>query len=121
MACDRSGENLHNNPDLLVLTANQAFTLSEGIDGFFLVEYSHLGESESTYHDQFHTAPAYELLNLRLSFQFYDYDAALTFWGRNVLDEEYRSTGFDPVASDGLVLAVPGEPATYGITLRKNF
>ncbi|MEH6593887.1 MAG: hypothetical protein V7746_26710, partial [Halioglobus sp.] len=60
-------------------------------------------------------------LNLRLSFQFDDYDAALTFWGRNVLDEEYRTTGFDPVGSNGLVLAVPGEPATYGITLRKNF
>jgi outer membrane receptor protein involved in Fe transport len=121
VACDRSGEDLHNNPDLLVLTANQAFALSDGIDGFFLIEYSRLGEAESTYHDPFHTAPSYELLNLRLGFQLNDYDAALTFWGRNVLDEEYRSTGFDPIGSNGLVVAIPGEPATYGITLRKNF
>jgi outer membrane receptor protein involved in Fe transport len=121
VACDRSGEDLHNNPDLLVLTANQAFALSDGIDGFFLAEYSHLGEAKSAYQDPFHTAPSYELLNLRLGFQFDNYDAALTLWGRNVLDEEYRSTGFDPVGSNGLVLAVPGEPATYGITLRKNF
>jgi outer membrane receptor protein involved in Fe transport len=112
---------LHNNPDQLVLTANQAFTVSGGLEGFFLVEYSQLGKATSAYQDPFHTAPSYELLNLRLSLQFDRYDTALTFWGRNVLDEEYRSTGFDPVGSNGLVLAIPGEPATYGVTLRTNF
>ncbi len=91
------------------------------IDGFLLAEYSHLGESESPNHDPFHTAPSYDLLNLRLGFQFNDYDASVTLWGRNVLDEEYRGTGFDPVGVNGQVLATPGEPATYGITLRKSF
>ena len=121
VACDRSGDDLHNNPDLMVLTANQAFTVSEGVEGFFLAEYSHLGKAKSAYQDPIHTAQPYELLNLRLSLQFDRYGTALTFWGRNVLDEEYRSTGFDPVGSNGLVLAMPGEPATYGVTLRTKF
>ena len=64
---------------------------------------------------------SYNVLNLRLFMNFDDLDMDVVLWGRNVLDEEYRSTGFDPIGSNGLVLAVPGEPATYGITLRKNF
>lgn len=121
VACDRSGSDLHNNPDLFVFTANQAFSLSDEVGGFFLAEYSHLGEAESSYQDPLHTAPSYNLLNLRLNIQFENYDTSLTFWGRNVLDEEYRTTGFDLPGTNGQVLAVPGEPATYGITLRKRF
>lgn len=119
--CDRSGEELHNNPDSLFLSANKTYQLSEGTEGFVLVEYTRIGSAESTNHDPFHTAPAYELLNLRIGIDFKRHASVLTLWGRNVLNEEYRMTGFDGAVSPGKVLATPGEPVTYGITLRTRF
>ena len=120
-ACDRSGGNLSFNPDFLLLTARQDFGVAVGIDGFFLVEYSHVGKATISSHDRFLEAPAYELLNLGLGFQSEKYDAAITLWGRNVLDEKYRMVGYDPIGAEGRVVATPREPATYGITLRKRF
>jgi outer membrane receptor protein involved in Fe transport len=120
-ACDRSGDDLHHNPDFLLVTATQVFDVSDSITGSFLVEYSRLGEQESISNDPYLQTPQYDLLNLRLGFQFEDYNTTVTFWGRNVLDEKYRLGGFDPVEADGRVLAFSREPVTYGVTLRKNF
>lgn len=118
--CDRSGDDLPFNPDILILTAKQMFDVSNGIDGFFLIEYSHTGNTEVESHDPYLRIPAYELLNLRLGFEFENYATDITLWGRNVLDEKYRMAGFDPVGEDGRVVATPREPATYGITIRKR-
>jgi outer membrane receptor protein involved in Fe transport len=120
-ACDRSGDDLPFNPDFLLLTAKQAFDVSDGIGGFLLIEYNHVGETTISSNDSFLQIPSYDLLNLRLAFQFDKYDTAITLWGRNILDEEYRMAGFDPIGANGRVVATPREPATYGITLRKNF
>jgi len=119
--CDRSGDDLHNNPTFLFLSLNQAFDVSSAIHGFFLAEYTYIGESESTNHDPYHTAPSYQLVNLRLGFEFKRYDSLVTLWGRNVLDEKYRMTGFDAAVSPGKVLATAGAPVTYGLSLKLLF
>ena len=80
-----------------------------------------MGKVEAASHDPFLDAPSYDLLNLRLGLMFERHAITTTFWGRNVLDEEYQSFGFEPLAMDGKILAMPGEPRTYGITLRKDF
>jgi outer membrane receptor protein involved in Fe transport len=121
VACDRSGEDLHSNPEFLFASAKQAYDISDGIGGFILAEYTYLGKSESVRHDPYQTASSYDLLNLRLGFEFERYDAVVTLWGRNILDEEYRVSGFDAASNPGRVLATAGEPATYGISFRKNF
>ena len=74
LACDRSGDNLHNNPDFLLLSANQAFRVSESVGGFFLMEYTYIGKAKSTSQDPFHDAPSYQLLNLRLGLEFERFD-----------------------------------------------
>jgi len=121
LACDRSGDDLHNNPDFLFLSANQSFDLSDQVQAYLRTEYTHIGKAESTSHDPFHTASSYELLNLTVGFELERYHSTVSLWGRNVLDEKYRMTGFDAAVSPGRVLATVGEPATYGITLRTNF
>jgi outer membrane receptor protein involved in Fe transport len=120
-ACDRSGDDLDQNPDFLFLRAKQSFGLTDDLSGHVLAEYSHVGESEVASNDPFLRAPSYELLNLRLALRFERSDIDLTVWGRNVLDEQYRMAGFNPVAANGRVVAVPREPTTWGVTLRKNF
>ncbi|MFC6977434.1 hypothetical protein [Microbulbifer taiwanensis] len=64
---------------------------------------------------------AFGLLNLRAALQFADYDADLTLWGRNVTDERYRRVNFDAVIQTGTVMAYPGEPRSYGLSLNKRF
>ena len=120
-ACDRSGDKLDHNPDQLRLAANQSFRINESIDGSLLLEYVRLGEAEIVSNDPFLKAPEHELLNLRLGLQLEEYDATVTLWGRNVLDEEYRMSGFSPIGVPGSVMSYPKEPATYGISLRKEF
>jgi outer membrane receptor protein involved in Fe transport len=119
--CDRSGDDLAFNPDFLLLSAKQSFNLDTGIDGFLLLEYNRVGETDISSQDPFLIVPAYELVNVRIGLHLARYDTDITFWGRNVLDEEYRMVGFDPVEADGRVVATPREPATWGITLRKHF
>ena len=119
--CDRSGDDLAFNPDQLVITAHQRFDVSEGVDGFLRVEYSYLGETELQSGDPFLRIPPSTLVHARLGFRFGNYDTDLTFWGRNILDEEHRMAGFDPLGQEGRVVATPLEPATWGITLRTSF
>ncbi|MEL8054874.1 MAG: TonB-dependent receptor [Pseudomonadota bacterium] len=45
----------------------------------------------------------------------------VTVWGRNINDDEYFTSGFPTTAQDGSVNTYPNAPATYGVTLRKNF
>lgn len=119
--CDRSGDDLPFNPDQLVITANQAFDISERVNGFLLLEYTHVGKAEQENHDPFLSVPAYDLVNLRLGLEARSHGVLLTLWGRNILDEEYRMSGYTPVGQEGRVVATPLEPATWGISLRKAF
>jgi len=60
-------------------------------------------------------------LNLRAALDFVESDVMVTFWGRNVLGESYRGSTFDAPLQDGRVLASPGAPRTYGVTMNKKF
>ncbi len=120
-ACDRSGDDLTFNPDFLLFTAKQDFDFPGGIGVFLLLEYSQVGQATISSQDPFLEAPSYELFNLGLGFHLEQYETDITFWGRNVLDEQYRMVGYDPIGVNGRVVATPREPATYGVTLRKSF
>ena len=119
--CTERRDDIDHNPDFLFLGLQQTFDLSSRMDGFFLVEYTHMGRAEMPNNDPLLRAPSYELLNLRLGLRLTATGISATLWGRNVLDEEYRMGGLDPVAADGRIVATPREPATWGITLRKDF
>ncbi|MEL6745834.1 MAG: TonB-dependent receptor, partial [Pseudomonadota bacterium] len=45
----------------------------------------------------------------------------ITLWGRNLFDDEYITTAFPSVAQDGSISGYPNQPATYGVTVRKEF
>ena len=45
----------------------------------------------------------------------------ISFWGRNLLDDEYLIEAFPSVAQAGSQTAYPNQPATYGVTLSKDF
>ncbi len=61
---------------------------------------------------------AYGLTDVSATFAFANRNTTLQLWGRNVLDEEYR-TYLDPL--DRERVAIYGDRRTYGITLSQSF
>ena len=63
----------------------------------------------------------FEIVNARFGLMFYDWNADLTFWGRNITDERYHVGSFDAPIQVGRMNAYPAEPSTFGVTFRKGF
>ncbi|MEL6661263.1 MAG: TonB-dependent receptor, partial [Bacteroidota bacterium] len=45
----------------------------------------------------------------------------VTVWGRNIFEHERITTAFPSVAQEGSISGYPNQPATYGVTVRKQF
>jgi outer membrane receptor protein involved in Fe transport len=121
--CDRSGDDLAGNPEnVLVFTGNQELRLSEDITGFAYGEYIFTDDRMTDVNnDPEKRDGSYALVNLRAGLIFERYDAQLTLWGRNVFDEDATSTIADAPGQPGRFIAYFQEPATWGLTLRKDF
>jgi iron complex outermembrane receptor protein len=123
VVCDRSGSRLSINPeDKLIVGVRQEYALSDSMLGYGLFEYSYTGDMEllpST--DPLGLQDSYYTMNLRLGLLLEDYDAEITFWGRNITDEDWVGIAFTAPLQDGKIGAYGREPRTYGVTLNKKF
>jgi len=121
--CDRSGGRISSNPEnVLVVTGNQDFNISSDITGFIYGEYIYTGSRMTDLNNDPEKADgSYGLVNLRTGLYFQQWDAELTLWGRNVLDEEYTTLIADNVVQDGSFTSNPTEPMTWGVTAKKHF
>jgi len=121
--CDRSGGDVSSNPEnVLVLTGNQDLNISNNITGFIYGEYIYTDSRMTDLNnDPEKRDGSYALVNLRTGLYFEQWNAELTLWGRNVLDEEYTTTIADNVAQLGSFISYPVEPMTWGITAKKHF
>ncbi len=89
---------------------------------FARIEYSYFSDQFTDGDlDPFTSQDALGLLNARIGIDFTEMDANLTLWGRNITDERYYFGSFDAPAQDGRMNSYPGQPATWGVTFRKNF
>ena len=64
---------------------------------------------------------SFDIVNLRAGLVYEPWDTTLTFWGRNVFDEDATNTIADAVLQEGRFIAYYQEPTTWGISLRKDF
>ena len=60
----------------------------------------------------------FALFNASFGFGAEDESWGLQFWGRNLADEEYLVGEFSSVGQPGSLNGYPGDPRTYGVTLR---
>ena len=108
------------------LAANYGFTIGD-LDAFIRTDYTHLGDSP------FFDDPADEalirttgfgreqnLVNLSLGISTAS-EIDVTLWARNLFDDEFIVFAFPGVAQAGTFNGAPGEPRTYGLTVRKSF
>jgi len=121
--CDRSGGDMSGNPEnVVVFTGNQDFRLTDGLTGFLYGEYIFTDERMTDVNnDPVKYDDSYSMVNLRAGIIFESWDAQLTVWGRNVTDEDTTNTVSDAPGQNGRSIAYYNEPATWGVTLRKDF
>ncbi|GAB5452124.1 MAG: TonB-dependent receptor [Halioglobus sp.] len=122
-ACDRSGGDLSGNPEnVVVMTGNQDFYLSDALGGFVYLEYIWTDDRMTDVNnDPEKYAGSYGLFNMRAGLRYEPWDAVVTLWGRNLTDEDYTNTIADAPAQTGRYIGYYNEPRTWGVTLRKDF
>lgn len=122
-SCDRSGGMVSGNPENVVaITANQQFRVTDSIGGFVHGEYIWTDERMTDVNnDPEKLDGSYDVVNLRAGLVYEPWNTTLTFWGRNVFDAESTSTIADAVAQDGRFIAYYKEPVTWGASLRWEF
>ena len=122
-SCDRSGAALPYNPeDRFMVALTQDFRMGNN-NAFFRMEYAHTGETTTDGDtDPLTLQEAYGVLNLRVGLDIDQWNSTVSVWGRNVTDERYYNGSFDPPLLDrGSMNSYPSEPATWGVTFRKNW
>ena len=121
--CSRGGEAIPYNPeDRFNLGITQNIPMGNN-EMFIRAEYSWLSEQTTDGdNDPFTNQDDFGILNLRLGMNIDSWNSTVTLWGRNVTDERYFTGSYDPpLIEDGRTNSYPAEPATYGITFRKNW
>lgn len=121
--CSRTGDKLPYNPeDRLFFALTQEFDVGANTTGYIRLEYSS-GSEQTTDgdNDPLTLQKDYEIINARLGFNFDNINSSLTLWGRNITDERFYYGSFDIPFSYDKVMSYPSEPATWGVTFRKNF
>lgn len=121
--CDNSGGDLSGNPEnVVVITGNQAFSLTDSISAFVYGEYIFTdGRMTDVNNDPGKSDGSYELVNLRAGLVYEPWNSQVILWGRNVFDEDATNTIADAPGQPGRLVGYYQETATWGLTLRKDF
>ena len=121
--CGRSGEAIPYNPeDRFNVGVTQTFPMGNN-EMFLRAEYAWASETMTDGdNDPLTLQDDFGILNVRLGFNIESLNSTVTLWGRNITDERYYGGSYDPPLLDtGRTNSYPSEPATYGITFRKNW
>ncbi|MGC4081395.1 MAG: TonB-dependent receptor [Vicinamibacterales bacterium] len=94
--------------------------------GFFGRSGQYFGAFDASYRSSFSSSPTpsqylnvdgYALLNTRVGFRASN-GWTLSVWARNLLDKNYLDLMSAAAGNTGLLVAQPGDPRTFGVTLR---
>jgi iron complex outermembrane receptor protein len=100
---------------------NQPSTLFNQTGEFFgAVDTSYRSEfSSSSSASRYMMVDGYGLVNLRAGYRWND-GWSLFFWSRNLLDRQYYELLSAQPGNSGLIVGLPGDPRTVGLTLRMS-
>jgi iron complex outermembrane recepter protein len=98
--------------------ARPASLLGKSGEFFGAVDSSYRSNfSSSASASQYMVIEGYSLINARLGVRWSD-GWTLSFWSRNLLNENYYEMLSPAPGNSGLIVGLPGDPRTFGITLR---
>jgi outer membrane receptor protein involved in Fe transport len=121
--CDRSGGRVSSNPEhIMYLGARQEFQVGSSTRLFISAEGTRISDTITDgNNDPLKLRDDFNRFNARVGLIFENIDAELSLWGKNITDEQFYETVFDVPVQDGKLNAYVHDPATWGITFRKNF
>lgn len=108
------------------LGANYNFTIGS-VDAFVRADWQHIGNSP--FLDDPNEAATLatggysreqNLVNMSVGIKTAS-EFAVSFWARNLFDDEHIVFASPALAQAGTINGAPGQPRTYGVTLRKSF
>ena len=72
--------------------------------------------------DPYKHSSSYALVNARVELSVPQWDTRITLWGRNLTNKEYIArNGFDVPVQAGKLMAYPGQPLSWGVTVTREF
>jgi iron complex outermembrane recepter protein len=99
---------------------NPATVLGQAGELFGAVDTSYRSEfSSSPSASRYMTVDGYGLINARAGFRWRD-GWSVFIWSRNLLDKEYFEFLTAQPGNSGLIVGLPGDPRTVGVTVRMN-
>lgn len=123
--CDLSGAGL---PGVSKWAASAGGEVHAPVGNLYGRDVELYAGSDYSYRSNFYTTSnlsayslvaGYDLVNMRVGLRSSDGLIDLQVWGRNVFDTHYDLTR--SAANTGAITYTPGDPATYGVTLRTRF
>ena len=121
--CDRSGDRLAGNPEhTVLLSATASHSFSDNLGGYVHADYNHRSNIVMDLNaDPIKLQDGFGLLTARAGLVLTPFDLDISFWARNLLDEDWYGPVFDVPLQDGKLASYLRETRTYGVTLRKRF
>ncbi|RDV24481.1 TonB-dependent receptor [Alteromonas aestuariivivens] len=121
--CSRTGDRLGFEPDhRLAVTLSQDLVLFD-LPSVLSIDYQYTGDVMlDDSNDPLKYSAPYELINARWKWALPDWDADIILWTRNLFNETYAAkSGFDVPVQTGKIMAYPGRPRTFGVSVQKFF
>jgi len=117
--CDLTGRPVVGAPRWIIgLNGTYEFPVTDDIQGYVIGEYNWRSSFYSVIDDSAYAKIGnYGLVNLRVGAKFYDQKLDVSFWTRNLGDNAYFQT-LSISSSRGAYFGFPGEPLTFGATIR---
>ena len=121
--CDRSGDRTASNPEhTVLLSATATHSFSDRLGGYIHADFNYRSSIVMDANvDPLKLQDGFGLLNARAGLVLEALDLDVSFWARNLLDEDWHGAVFDVPLQDGKLASYLREPRTYGVSLRKHF
>lgn len=117
--CDLTGRPVVGAPRWIFgLNATYEFPVTDDIQGYVIGDYSWRSSFYSVIDDSAYAKIGnYGLVNLRVGAKFYDQKLDVSFWTKNLGDVSYFQT-LSISSSRGAYFGFPGDPLTFGASIR---
>ncbi|GGF54924.1 TonB-dependent receptor [Alteromonas lipolytica] len=121
--CSRAGDRIGFEPENRYTLGLEHYVDVLDIPTTVRVDYMYTGDLylDDT-NDPYKHVGSFELVNASWMWEIPAWDSQIIVWSKNLLDKDYvAKNGFDVPVQAGKIMAYPGMPRTYGITLRSHF
>ncbi|NVK54884.1 MAG: TonB-dependent receptor [Alteromonadaceae bacterium] len=121
--CSRAGDRIGFEPQTRYTLGLEHYLDIAAIPTTLRIDYMYTGDlfMDDT-NDPYKHLDSFDLVNASWMWDLPRWDSQIIVWSKNVFDTRYvAKNGFDVPVQTGKIMAYPGMPRTFGVSLRKQF